>query len=536
MKSRFSLSSLLMAGMVAVALCFASCAKEKGYKNIIPTDAPIVMEIDMQALTLKSNILSYKDTLASLIESFDENNAAVLQIADALRKADDGGLDCHVPVYVFMTPDCDALFALAAVRSKEELVRNAQAVGELKVVEEEGSDVAWVMMDGKTLGAITNTAVLIGTMPEKKEVEDLLKAKGDFFGTKIGRYMTNHAGDVTAMLNCQAVSEELLEELISRLFRKSNVPMQFNDGVWEKIRQMQLVVNLQFTKGQIALNICSAVKAENPDFYKPISADAFDQIPAEDLLGMLAIGVDGEAFAAALDKEMTASGTAMTNEMRMGLTMVSGFLKAMDGTAIAAMYWDIWQKNPDFICCLPMPLQRAQPIALLIQQVAEMDLFTTGDDKNSAISNMRSYNYGHVREACTLAERAGSSYVYGFLDIRQLFDKIYATKIASGGWMNETALDRQTYDFIKMFRFLEIKMDRLEEASIILTLENDERNSLDVLIKSSFELALAYVQDRQLKNEVRYNSLMEDDDPFIFDESEFDFDDSEFIDLEEVEW
>ena len=74
MKKNFSFRGLLLFALVVLAAMLSSCSKS-AYKKTIPADAPIVVELDIKNIGLKSDFLAQKDDIADLILSIDPEDA-----------------------------------------------------------------------------------------------------------------------------------------------------------------------------------------------------------------------------------------------------------------------------------------------------------------------------------------------------------------------------------------------------------------------------------------------------------------------------
>ena len=79
-----------------MVVMMASCSRSE-YKNAIPADAPVVMELDVKDVIKKSDFLVHKGEIADAIESIDDD-PALQQIAEMLRGTDDFGLDFFSPM------------------------------------------------------------------------------------------------------------------------------------------------------------------------------------------------------------------------------------------------------------------------------------------------------------------------------------------------------------------------------------------------------------------------------------------------------
>ena len=537
MKRQFSFSAIMMTCMVMVAVFLSSCeSKSDHVRAIIPSDAPVVMEINIEKLTLKSNVANYKDQLADMIVAADENDRTALKIADALRKMDDGGLNFHKPVYLFTTADIEGLFITASVRSKDAV--NATVLdlgdGKFRLVEEDG--LTWIETEGhETIGVFNSEYFLLGTSEEKELYEKLITEDGGFFDTSMGQAMSSNAGDITLMLNAQAVKKDkmkLLRTLLIQKLGKEGAVLE-NDEVWGALCKTQLVTNLKFSVGEISLNIHNAGEKAPQGAFTKVSGDVFDNIPSRGLFGMLAMGINGEELSKILDAKVAESGADMDNETRMVVMMLSAYIKAMNGTAAFSVSLEGLSSDPGIVALLPIAKERSQYLFNMISKELDKPLYLTGDNAYTAVSNMRAYEYGYVHPSVDLASHAKGCYAYGYFDIGKLL--MMAMEDNSIKYENP-AYYQTLLDFVEQLGYAEIKVTSFDDMSIIMKLQDNEHNSLSVLLTRSFDLGLQYLQYREAQSYDYYDDY--DDDYVYLDylgESDM-YPDSLWTPVDEVEW
>lgn len=527
MKRKFTFGGIVMTGMVMIAVFLSSCgSKPNRDTSVIPADAPIVMEINVEKLTLKSNIANYKDQLADMLIATDENDENVLEIAEAIRKMEDGGLDLRKPVYLFTTADVEGAFLLSSIRNTAAVNETILKMGggKFRVVEDEGDGLSWIenIDNQKTIGVHNGEMLLLGMTEQKDVFAKLITGDGGFFNTQMGRTMAEHAGDITLMVNAQTVNPKVMDALRTRFIQSDEKTgaLFANDEIWAEICKLQMVWNLKFSVGEVSLNMFSDSNETNQQVLTKVNSDVFANVPAQGLIGVLAMGIDGEQLAAVLEETMTKEGGEMDNETRMGVMMMTSLCKAMNGSAAFSISMNELSKDMGFVALLPIAQEKLQYIFNMLTADSDNEIYMTGSDTYSAISNKRAYQFGHVNPSFNMGSHAESCYAYGFFDIQQLVNLALASERKSGKPAKKD-FEKDIVEYIQMFGYAELKMTSYNELSIILKLNDDKHNSLSVLLEKTFELGIKYLQHQKAQRS---------------DEWTFDEDDAEWDELEEVAW
>lgn len=488
MKNRISLAGLLLAGVLFLSFGLSSCKKGSsasatGSAAVVPTDAALVMELDMEKITLKSNFLSYKDEIASLMENSAQGDEAVQRIADGIRKVDDGGMNFNKPVYFFITPDFDGFFLVTSVRNKEEIRSNFEKLDkkhELTYIEEEASGITWINAKEGPVAALTNEVFLLGK-GEREYFDRYMHGTDSFFDTPVGKEMKNRHGEITFALNCKVVTEDGWELLYDWLRYHNNAKLREiaqSEEIWNLIRKMQVVYNVTFTKGEITLNSFIVDGNPLPEMLQTITPEIYDKVPARDLALFAVAGVKGKEVSAFVRNILDKSGNSVDNETRMALM----FLNTLEGNAAIGMYasehdyYSMYDRQQNLIAWLP---QGKQSIQNLINMAAGGDrdkFFVTGNDQFSAVSNMRSYQYGNVRDAFDFRSRAEGSQAYFYVN----FPVFVGT---------QPYVSNQDKEMLKFLKSIEFKFMNINDIQVILSLTNDQRNSLDVILRALLDAA-----------------------------------------------
>jgi len=518
MKNSFFFRTMMTSVVMVAIVVFSSCGSKSDYKGAIPADAPVVVEIDMQSLTLKSNILSYKDMVADMLEGSAPANDLIMKFADELRKADDGGMNFNTPVYFFTVPQLDGWFIVTAVKRKQEVLDLLLSIRQMNIsiIEDESQGVSWLETDRTRIGVLTDEMLLVGVTEQPDLFMQLMKCNGGFFDSKMGKALISHNGDITLMLNVPAMSDKAqrqLEKFLRKAWNEIPGDASMPANVMQEVRKLQIVTNIRFLKGQIVLNLFDASDKDTPEIFQPITAEVFDHVPSQGLMALVAIGLDGQKTSTYLNDELNANAASIPNDMRVGLRMVSNFIKDMNGTTVLAVTEDNFSNKPGIIGWLPIPQKRSEFIVNLLQQQAGLSICLTGDESYSVLSNLPSYRYNAVKQPFNMADRAASSLVYVYFDVNRLLNKVLEEKrrvIAP----DRLKLFEAFVEYVNNLDFAEMKMDNYKEVSFILTLKDNTRNSLDLLITGAFELGMKfYIYEGQHGRELHAVSAP-DVDPF----------------------
>ena len=118
-------STFLLAGGVVAYIMYQSGL---AYKNAIPEDAPIVLEIDVRSIFAKSVMESYETKIADLIESVDPENVDLKNITESLTKKENTGISFFYPLYAFTDSSVENVFILASVSDKTDLINTIKSL------------------------------------------------------------------------------------------------------------------------------------------------------------------------------------------------------------------------------------------------------------------------------------------------------------------------------------------------------------------------------------------------------------------------
>jgi hypothetical protein len=468
-----------MLGLVCMVVMMASCSRSE-YKNAIPADAPVVMELDVKDVIKKSDFLAHKGEIADAIESIDDD-PALQQIAEMLRGTDDFGLDFFSPMYVYLLPSLDDGCFLASVRNRSEFVEKMTSLSNL-VKFKESDGISWLYYDDAVLGAVTKRHLLIGSANDKDVYRDLLEQSGDecFFASEAGKFMNSKAGDLTLSVNMDAMPREIFR-MIEREIDDFVDPESI-----EWVKKSQVICNLEFSAGEIALNAFVSNIPED-QFTMPskkISEEVFSYLPTNDLVGLIAMAIDPQTSNVDLIKETLEK--EFRGEERVMLNQIFDILEDVNGTGVVSVSGNDIENNPELLCILPTAKENVASFVYDMNNmwgvdIQELGVNIDGDDNYTSITNATDYNFAPSAKF-EYASSAKTAYVYAYLDIDPFVDMAFDEMIRYASYAK-----RKTYEKIKAMLdeadYMELKVEEMAEASLALVLKSDNKNSLELLLE-----------------------------------------------------
>ena len=466
-------STFLLAGGIVAYIMYQSGL---AYKNAIPEDAPIVLEIDVRSIFAKSEMESYKTKIADLIKSVDPDDENLQSITESLTKKENTGISFFYPLYVFSDSSVENVFILASVSDKTDLINTIKSLDVDVHIYDSSNEISWIEIDDVIVGAITEDALLIGSTDSKSTYEDLLtqeKAQS-FFASDAGKFMDKHTEDITLMINYKNIYGQLKRELkreINNVYALDELPI--------------FVASLEFEAGDIILEyhvdgIDEEVVGVMEDL--EITEEVFDHIPTKNLIGFAALPIDGPK---ALEKSQ--------DELRKlfgsndDYKKLKKLLNATSGTAVVAVYNNDSNNEPDVLCIIPTSKSKLKSI---LEDELPSYINIDGDDKYTSITNMEGYRYSSVSNS--FDGDINSSYLYGIVYLKQHINKLLDNV---GAYYSEMPdYQNKVIELLKLVDSFELECDDLDEASMTLKLTNDSKNSLELLLEHSIQIGEAYIE------------------------------------------
>lgn len=469
-------STFLLAGGVVAYIMYQSGL---AYRNAIPEDAPIVLEIDVRSIFAKSEMESYKTKIADLIESIDAEEE-VQNLTNSLIDIENSGISFFYPLYVFTDSSVKNVFVLASVSDKEDLINTIESLDMDVHIYDSSNEISWIEIDDVIVGAITEDVLLIGSTDSKSTYEDLLtqeKAQS-FFASDAGKFMNKHTEDITLMINCKNIYGQLKRELKREM-----------NNVYALDELPTFVASLEFEAGDIILEyhldgIDEDIEEVMGDV--EITEDAFDYVPTKNLIGFVALPIDGpKTLEQSQDKlkKMFGSGYKNNDDYKK----LKKLLNATSGTAVVAVYNNDSNDEPNFLAIIPAPKSKVKSI---IGDELPRSFKIDGDDKYTSITNLENYRYSSISNSYD--GDINSSYGYGLLNCKLLINKLIEKLDRSSA--NESNYHKKLKELLELIDSFEIKCDDIDEASMTLKLTNDSKNSLELLLDHSIQIGEAYIE------------------------------------------
>ena len=510
-------STFLLAGGVVAYIMYQSGL---AYRNAIPEDAPIVLEIDVRSIFAKSEMESYETKIADLIESVDPENVDLKNMTESLTKKENTGISFFYPLYVFSDSSVENVFILASVSDKTDLINTIKSLDVDVHIYDSSNEISWIEIDDVIVGAITEDALLIGSTDSKSTYEDLLtqeKAQS-FFASDAGKFMNKHTEDITLMINYKNIYGQLKRELkreINNVYALDELPI--------------FVASLEFEAGDIILEyhvdgIDEEVVGVMEDL--EITEEVFDHIPTKNLIGFAALPIDGPK---ALEKSQ--------DELRKlfgsndDYKKLKKLLNATSGTAVVAVYNNDSNNEPDVLCIIPTSKSKLKSI---LEDELPSYINIDGDDKYTSITNMEGYRYSSVSNS--FDGDINSSYLYGIVYLKQHINKLLDNV---GAYYSEMPdYQNKVIELLKLVDSFELECDDLDEASMTLKLTNDSKNSLELLLEHSIQIGEAYIEyinEMYSYDTNDYDNYGNDYGYNDYDGSDYDYDDYSYEYEDEVE-
>lgn len=471
-----------------IALVMSSCAKE-AYKQAIPANAPVVVELDLKSVAKKADLVGQKDAISKLLKSLGESDAD--KAASLMENPLDWGIDFLSPAYVFVGATVDNGCLLISVKNQKDLIETMKSIDEQLQVEEDG-DYMWLSENGALMGVVTKEALLAGTLQEKDQFRKLLEQdkENSFFASEAGQMLTEHRGDITMMLNPTVLSSEVKAMAIKELIpgRAKDIPGV--EGAVEQLLKSQLVLNLLCEDGKISLNLISNQSEEaNRILTSKIDPAVLEQIPADELVEVMAMSVDGKALWGAIAEAIKPFAIMMNDEDGKMLDAAGAYVEAMNGTIAMSVGGKDIEHDPKILALLPAPKaewdKAVNSLGLPIEEVAKVG----GDDRYTALSTMP-YTYGSVSAGFDKAKNAKNSYVYAFVDAAPIFQM---TLDESKMRALPAEISNQVRGLINLADYVELKVEETNQMSLSLLLTDDSQNALALIVSRCLALGQSYV-------------------------------------------
>ena len=511
----------LMASLFAISALFVtSCKsdKEKDATNeaksstkiesnlkVIPTDAFMVVEVNLKELSKKSNIIDLKDQLMDVATSQGINQKDLNEATKIFDNPIDLlGINLLKPMYMFMPASSfntgePSVFIAAEVKNKSKVIEMLESNTELTT--QTFNEISWIYNHTDVVGAITENTLLVGTTANSNEFRDLLEQNNNFFSTEAGKFMANHSGDITVMVNMKALPKELHQEAEAELQQIEDYP-EIKDLV-ESLLETQLVTNLTFESGKIALNLyTNGLKSDYIEqFANTIQSNDLTQIPNNNVLAVVAAGINGKKIWDAYQKIAT---SYLTYEERQEIEGYKKYIQALNGTMYASVgVKDFSETQPEVLCALPIAKSKGEDV--IAQSGADLpnNIYIGGNNSTFTITNMPNYTYGQVSSPFAKASEAASCYAYAYVNVKLVMDQILQN-MYRGGYSSERKCTDALQHALRLIDYIDLKAKK-NDASLTIHLTDSSVNSLGLILQNAVTLGKIVMENLDVAENVLDN-------------------------------
>ena len=316
---------------LCIALCFASCSEEPGYKNVIPKDANVVFSISLKDILSNTKLPEGALNKLKDLSSKQVSGSDLDKISDIVDGKQSIGIDLSLPFYFFRSPEVEAALTMK-VENQEKLDEFFDLLDRQDICSKptEKDGLKWrELMNEVTIAYNSETLMLMALTQEstaKKTIAKLFDQSGgdSFCETEAFDKFDSKKGAFRLFVNGSTVAESPeLNGYISSLLPE-NV----------KVKDASLVTDFVFGNGR--LDIDTEIFSDNKDAQKFLERqdEMYDKINGDfiaapnDFLVWAGADVDGEKIVDRF-KEIEGVKGAMTF-LERGID-IENILKAIKG-------------------------------------------------------------------------------------------------------------------------------------------------------------------------------------------------------------
>lgn len=530
MKKRFLGNGWMIAGMVIITILMNSCGTP-AYKKTIPSDAAVVVELDVKNIGKKADLLEQKEKIADLILSSNPGDRMMRKIADAVSNPTNTGLNMLKPVYFFVLPSVEDAFVLAAVNDKNAFTNTLTSISNDFDVSTSG-EISWIMVEERIYGAVTDDALLISVTGSKdrsvyRELLDQNKSQ-NFFTRSNSELMRRYKGDITAMVNMRSLSKNIKREIRREI--EDDFGMYDTEDIWNQMFETQLIANLQCKSGYMALNLYANGLGDisSSPLVKTIDPKELKQIPNTNIIGVAAMGIEGESYWKIVNAIMYPLVRKMSYEERDAYDAVGELVRSIDGTLVGSIGGKDVVHNPEVLCILPTAKSTVKSTINALGAQLPNDLYLDGNSTHAAVSNMYHYDFESHSSSFDKASNAKGSYLYIYLKTEPLVNEIFE-EINRDATREEVKVFNKFRDLCEQMDYAELKVEKkaknllgtltgiYEETafdadgknkiSLALYMNDDSENVLSIILTNAIKIGNALVdyENDHRERELRYN-------------------------------
>lgn len=248
----FSLCAVVM----VVVLCLSSCRKSKPeYVHAIPSDATLILSIDLKALAVKSGMEKNEIAKQKWAEALKErvNSPAGEQVTSLIKNPSQSGISVEDKIYLFALKADGAFSLVAKVTDQEKLKETFEILAKEQACSfpEKVNGYYQTVLDGEAVCAFNETTFLL-VSPERNGLEAVKEEIATYMAQKPAQSILSNNG--FNQLNEKKsdigwfVTMETLPEIYTFQLRRS-----LSDEM--ELKDIQLLGTLNFEKGKIAMTL-----------------------------------------------------------------------------------------------------------------------------------------------------------------------------------------------------------------------------------------------------------------------------------------
>jgi hypothetical protein len=482
MMKKFYLKSLLVC---VLALLLSSCAEE--YTKVIPADAIAVAEIDVKSILKKSNLGSHEDKLKDILNVLKKEDKQLRNLINVIESGQ-SGVDWLKPAYMFL--DGEHPYLVLAVDDKKDLENSILSLStkydRFQVLND--GEISWIEIDGELIGALTKSTLIIGDEDSRSIYRNMLQHNRDpFFGSEAGKLFNKHVGDATVLVNMQAVPSDIKRDLCRELEYELG-DIDGLDDMYDQLFELQAVANLKFEKGKASVNLYTENMSDDlTNVCGKIDTDELEQVPANDLIGLMALSLNGSRTYEYMEDILNAIRRELDYEDRELLRMLVDVLKNTNGTGVASISGEIDVDEPEVLCLLPVSKRKVTDVLDYLGEDLPYMYRLVGDTEHAAITNISGYSYGNVSNGFENASDAKSCCAYCYLNLRPVAD--WMVRESSREYRGDVSVALSSLDYA------DFKLDDDFGMSLNLYLTDDSDNVLAVVVDKAVNFVYDHLSD-----------------------------------------
>ncbi len=232
--------------LLLVVLLLGSCSKDKEYTRVIPSNAPLVVSIDVQSIIKKSGLMDNQQSIL-------KNMTAVLKnekLAKMIQNPSDAGLSLKDKVYFFVTAENEptVVIKVSDMDKLKDALKIMQSEGLCDEVEK-SSNYSWTVLCGYGVCAFDKNSLIVmetpnpHSIPVKEEITQLMdqEEKSGISANKGFQKMVEQKSDVGLFASFASIPQLTSASMMMGLPEDAN------------LKEMMLIAQMNFENGKIAI-------------------------------------------------------------------------------------------------------------------------------------------------------------------------------------------------------------------------------------------------------------------------------------------